>query len=79
MAACEGCSFEHFNIFHDQLHGLEFLLEKLIVTQLVNKFYAYYGAHMLITIHTRDQHQALSLSHLTPVHIFTACFLKNSF
>jgi hypothetical protein len=44
--------------FMIQLHGLvRVLLEKLIVTQVVNKFFAYYEANMLITVFIRAQHQ----------------------
>jgi len=35
-------------------------LEKLIVTQLVKKFPAFYGRRMLITVFTRARHWSLS-------------------
>jgi hypothetical protein len=53
------------------------LLEKLMVTKLVNKLVAYYGTHKFITVFTRARHWSLILSQMNLVHTFTYYFLDD--
>jgi len=53
------------------------LLEKLIVSQLVNKFPAVYGTRRFITVSTRARHWTLVLSKVNLVHSLSTCFCRS--
>jgi len=59
---CEGrsCSRRHLRILGQIMPCCRIFLEKLIVTQLVNKFPAFYGTLRFITMFTRDRQWSLS-------------------